>query len=367
LIYVKRDGGVVTEEQIHNVGYVTTLIATVSIDKLTSFIESKGGSSELKGSLFSYNLKIKDLAKESELKAFKNLKSIYEKQLGSSFDFDVSIASEPKMISESLVSIRIKINSNFNKNIENFTTSFLKTLRALSLDLNNVAEYQSLNIPTYGFYISPCVSFEKNKKGKTKKKDCEQLFFFRNKETSNEIIDLLDIEKYVSNYKINNEVSTISGTTLFNYARQIYKKLPLSKLYDYSGKVLNANSFSTNDIVSKEYYLEFKSDEISFFSGRPDRNNINLSKTPTSQYQDELTYHLNKEDASSARQWIISSSFNSYKMKYGIDFKGDETLPYIIDFEPLKENKTVFTILFEDSISKDDLNKIKNYTINKNQ
>ena len=372
---------IVSEEKISDIDYVTTLIATVSIEKLTSFIESKGGASELKGSLFGYNLKIKDLAKKSELKAFKNLKPIYEKYLESSIDYDVSIISEPKMISESKVGIRIKATSKFNKNIENFTSYFLKTLRAVSLDLNSVGEYQNLNIPIYSVYISPCVSFEKNKKGKEKKIICEQLFVFRNKETSNEIIDLLDIEKYAVNFEIKNEVNNINGSLLFSESKKIYETLSVNEIEklhnndrrplifaqtDFSSDYIN-NQLERNIKFSNYigiYGFNFKGKLIGIMSGSIGVESMeNMIRS---------TERARKYGGGAGVDWVISCYLDSYR-KYGFrprdKYTGssDTINPDIFDFEFLKENNPVFSIEFDDFIPKEDINKIKGYTITKNQ
>ena len=47
---------IISEVQIPNGGYATSLKATVSITKLTSFVESKGVDVEFKGGLFALNI-----------------------------------------------------------------------------------------------------------------------------------------------------------------------------------------------------------------------------------------------------------------------------------------------------------------------
>lgn len=370
---------IVSEEEVSSSNYLTILVATVSIDNLASFIESKGGSAELKGSLLGYNLKIKDLEKESELKAFENLNSTYKKYLEVSFDYSVLIISEPKMISENEVAIRIKANGKFNENIEKFTSYFFKTLRAVSLDLNSVGAYQSLNVPLYSIYIVPCVAVYTNKKGKEKKIKYEQLFVFRNKETLNRILELLDIEKYAENFKIKNEIKNIDGSILFNESKVIYASLPVFEIKrlrdsdrrpliftqtdfssDYRNNQLKRKIQFSNYFGIYRNYIENKlicigSPETSIFS----MDQINLS-----------IENARKDGGEAGVSWILSLYSDSY-LKYGF-IKDDKypiayktIRPYLFNFEYLKENKPVFSIEFYDFIKKDDLTKINGYTISK--
>ena len=50
---------VISETEIPDIGYATTIKATVSVSKLTSFVESKGMEVEIQGGLFAENIKLK--------------------------------------------------------------------------------------------------------------------------------------------------------------------------------------------------------------------------------------------------------------------------------------------------------------------
>ena len=58
-----QDYEVISEVELPNSGYATTLKATVSVTKLTSFVESKGGIVEFKGGLFAVNMMQQELNK----------------------------------------------------------------------------------------------------------------------------------------------------------------------------------------------------------------------------------------------------------------------------------------------------------------
>ena len=66
---------IISEVQIPNGGYTTSLKATVSVTKLTSFVESKGVVVEFKGSLFSFNINQLILNEANESKAIEEITS----------------------------------------------------------------------------------------------------------------------------------------------------------------------------------------------------------------------------------------------------------------------------------------------------
>ena len=64
---------IISEVQIPDGGYATTLKATVSVTKLTSFVENKGVIVEFKGGLFAENIKLQNLYEKNELKTVDNI------------------------------------------------------------------------------------------------------------------------------------------------------------------------------------------------------------------------------------------------------------------------------------------------------
>ncbi len=84
---------VLSELAIPGGGY-EHLFATVSISRLTSFVESKGVAVEFKGALFAMNIKQQLLNEESELKAMTELADVLKQISDKSFDYFIS-AGEP--------------------------------------------------------------------------------------------------------------------------------------------------------------------------------------------------------------------------------------------------------------------------------
>ena len=141
---------VISEVQIPDVGYATTLKATVSVTKLTSFVESKGVVAEFKGNILAANIKQQMLNEQNENKAISNIASICKKILDLSCDFEI-VRGEPKQKNNdnNKWAVPLTINVKFNKNIENFNKYFLNSLRGLSMSPEEVIQYQQLGKQTY--------------------------------------------------------------------------------------------------------------------------------------------------------------------------------------------------------------------------
>lgn len=141
---------IISETKIPDGDYVSTLSVTVSVTKLTSFIENKGFKVEFKGGLFAINIKQQILNEESEVKAINNLVEVLKKIADKSFDFEI-IASEPKSVDGSNnswqipLTVNVKMNSNF-KNIPDYLT---KTLAGISLSKSEKENYYSLKKDVY--------------------------------------------------------------------------------------------------------------------------------------------------------------------------------------------------------------------------
>ena len=62
----------ISETLVPNIGYQTTLKVTLSVSKLLSFVESKGGVINLNSGAFSYNVKKEDFYTKNETDVIKN-------------------------------------------------------------------------------------------------------------------------------------------------------------------------------------------------------------------------------------------------------------------------------------------------------
>jgi hypothetical protein len=124
---------VVSQVEIPNNGYAITLSATVSIDRLTSFAESKGVVVEFKGGMFGATIKLQKLNEESEYVAIKNLLVQTLTILESAYDYSLKV-NEPKLIEGDKYSILFEVSANKNDNYDNLWNFFKKTIRQISLN-----------------------------------------------------------------------------------------------------------------------------------------------------------------------------------------------------------------------------------------
>ena len=146
---------IISEVQIPDGGYATTLKATVSVTKLTSFVESKGVAVEFKGGLFSLNIKQQLLNEKSEINAIIDMIGVLHKFMQLSFDYEIS-SGEPKSSDDESKnwSIPLQVKSTTNKNIDLCANYFRKILSGISLTSEEVASYKSLNKKTFSITVN---------------------------------------------------------------------------------------------------------------------------------------------------------------------------------------------------------------------
>ena len=145
---------IISEVQIPDGGYATSLKATVSVTKLTSFVESKGVVVEFKGSLLAANVKQQMLNEQNEIKSISNIASTCKEILDLSCDFEI-VRGGPKQKGNdnNKWAVPLKINVNFNDNIEQFNQYFLNSITGLCMSADEVDEYKLLGKEIYPIAI----------------------------------------------------------------------------------------------------------------------------------------------------------------------------------------------------------------------
>ena len=147
---------VISETEIPDIGYATTIKATVSVSKLTSFVESKGMEVEIQGGLFAENIKLKQLYEQNEYIAIENLLVVIDQILAVSFDYSIDL-SEPKLVIDyynynngvEIWKIDAKVSVRFNENIEKLNDLLYKTLPKIGLTKEEAESYKELNRSVY--------------------------------------------------------------------------------------------------------------------------------------------------------------------------------------------------------------------------
>ena len=201
---------VISEVQIPDGGFATTLNATVSVNKLTSFVESKGYEVEFKGSLFASNIGLQNLMEKNEVEAIKNMVPVLKSFSEKSFEY-VLQTSEPKMNptdkSEWLigVSVGVKVNKNFMQ----IPKILQETVSNLSLEEHDLENYTSLNKSVYPITIAT--------------KSIQKTYHLRSEESIATILDFV--------YSMNNDIVNFQMSNgLDNFTLHDIKEL---SLYDY--------------------------------------------------------------------------------------------------------------------------------------
>ena len=146
---------IISEVQIPNGGYATSLKATVSVTKLTSFVQSKGVVVEFKGSLFAFNVNQQILNEKNEIKAIEDLCKVITKLSDASFEYSIK-ASDPVAVNASNEEWRIPmyISVSANNNLLSIATYINQTLKGLSLSIDEADNYVKLGKKVYPISIA---------------------------------------------------------------------------------------------------------------------------------------------------------------------------------------------------------------------
>ncbi len=138
---------------------VVNLDVNVSVIKLTSFIENKGGTSELKGGLFAANIKLQELNEKAELNAIKDLIEVSQSILEKSFDY--SIANGEPINKDGKWEIPLNVTISKNKNYDNFVNFFYQSIRKITMKSDEVKTYIKLQKPmkSIGLFDNSSVNY----------------------------------------------------------------------------------------------------------------------------------------------------------------------------------------------------------------
>jgi hypothetical protein len=154
-----QDFEIISEIQIPDGGgFVTFLKATVSVTKLRSFVESKGGEVEFQGGLFGAMIKQQKLKEEAEYKAILNMVDVLYPILGKSLDYSVEV-SEPVAYGEDfqlVYSVTVNPNDNYNLFLDYFT----KNISSIAMSESEIESYEKLNKPTFALLLTDNQEFK---------------------------------------------------------------------------------------------------------------------------------------------------------------------------------------------------------------
>ena len=137
---------ILNESQLPDASWGLTLRTVVSVSKLTSFVEAKGITVEIKGGLFALNIKQQMLNEEGEIKAVEDLIGLLHQPMQISFDYAITSGNPKSKDAENKNwEIPLVVTATTNKNSDFCANYFIKTLAAISLTTPEVASYKELN------------------------------------------------------------------------------------------------------------------------------------------------------------------------------------------------------------------------------
>jgi hypothetical protein len=237
---------VVSQVELPNVGYAITLSATVSIDRLTLFAESKGVVVEFKGGMFAANIKLQKLNEKSEVKTMYELFSIIHEKLQTSFDYVIE-TKNPLLNNDQInYNVPIKVSAICNQNYDLTLNYLIKVLSSISLNALQVDEYKAINKKTFKIKITY--------------NNIDYLFNLRN----NESFELLQIFHkswlfYLGCFDVENGINTFHGPSGLQFTDRYQKWSQVFAPF----LVLGYGEFTE---YGREYFINGKRNYISIHS-----------------------------------------------------------------------------------------------------
>jgi hypothetical protein len=216
---------VLSEVQIPNGGFAATLNATVSVTKLTSFVESKGVEVEFKGGLFAMNIKLLKLNAEAEFKAILDLCNVSKEILSKGLDYTLKV-SEPQAYG----GLTDKYTINFEvyctpNNLGVFEEYFWSTLPKIAMTTEEKLNYDKIKVPVSIIFkqnniantdylnnknFGPITLNDSSETNRIMKKNRLIPIFLRNPKSLIALKNLfVKSNDYLLNFRITSEVDTI--------------------------------------------------------------------------------------------------------------------------------------------------------------
>lgn len=346
---------VISDVQTPNGDYVISLKATVSVTKLTSFVESKGIAVEFKGNLFAFNVNQQILNEKNEIKAINDMCDVITKLSDASFDYTISI-SDPIAVngSNEQWNIPVKIGVSVNKNFSNIANYMYNTLKGLSLSIDDAKNYRQLAKSVYP--ISLAANYNQN-----------DYFILRSRNSIAKLISQL----YYFNHSIQN-FTIINGIASFRISEKKMNNLTINDI-NFRPFILKVGKCMQHEMYSKGSV---------FFdaTGSNGYQKVTMIKEPILEWSSWKNIQ---------RQWhgcgfgwaenYIGYDFRAYSTIYPYGDYFDQNFSFVgklsekfidgdqsglvIDFSTINLNEEVITISFTDVRSLSEINKITGYKV----
>lgn len=350
---------IISETEISENNYMSSLRATVSINKLTSFVESKGFEVEFKGGLFTQNIKMQQLYEKNESIAVKNMIKVLKEISNESFDFEIR-ADEPISSSTNHWEVPIRVDIKMNENFFKVSSLLFGLLNDLKMTYSEMQSYMDLKKPFYP------ITFIKNENEKG-------IFFFRNSETNELILDFIySLNNIMTNFRVDNgiEMFYMEYCKKHGLLRDAFRPILMYDGYDnylpsLFGKRRSSyySMFSYRDQIPENWKVSLKG----LYIRNPSFDewaNVFLDK--------KSAFYIGDLLSSSNATWGDKSSKFYYhdprptKSKKKSEYVINKDLGLVISFLGYQKVGYYTSFSFKDNRTLDELNKINKYKIVKN-
>jgi hypothetical protein len=235
---------VLNESQLPNGTWASTLRVIVSVDKLTTFVEAKGITIEIKGGLFALNIKQQLLNEQGEINAITEMFGVLHEVMQTAFDYTIQSGDPKSLDAESKNwEIPLTITATANKNMDFCANYFIKTLSAISLTQAEVETYKSLNKAVFKLEVKPEKVWEETK-----------VFFLRKKYSMDVISSLFsNMEFYTRLFTIQSGIDEKNGegkgnvNPLFENSLRYYQGFKNSIIISFPTPLQTIGTFVLND------------------------------------------------------------------------------------------------------------------------
>ncbi len=283
---------ILSEVEIPNVGYATTLEAIVSINQLTKFCESKGIQVEFAGSLFGANMKQQKLNEEAETKAIINLCETSKVILKKALDFEVA-PSEPKNVGEDKFEIGYNISIKPNANYPKLMKYFEITLKGISMSETEKGNYKKVNKEYFTISISD--SFDVYQREIIN----ERKFELRNRNSIRALLNFLEYScEYAYNFRVQTNVDSIFPWSEIKWKvkKDDFEVGKIHYYYEakgnierdfpslYSIEIYDDVDFKSNSVAYKRLISEFDPNHVFPFFTLDSINPLTFLKNPENYY-----------------------------------------------------------------------------------
>lgn len=230
---------ILNEAELPNGTWAATLKAVVSVEKLTSFVQSKGYEVVVKGGLFTLNIKQQLLNEQGEVDAICELVGVLHEPMQTAFDYLIN-NGEPKSLDAESKNweIPLEVYTVANTNLDVCMDYFLKTINSIALTPAEIESYQKLNKKT--FPVEVVSDGEKKVLYFRKAKTIRALLgFINNWEFYTTLFEVNDGLKNSNYHNIDLDFYIGEGYNEFAEYRHIYLSgeqswlLPFGEYYDY--------------------------------------------------------------------------------------------------------------------------------------